>query len=178
MSENLSYIGEDTINDAIERMKSKGAEFANAYSTLMGDYERVKNNPTLLAKWNTLKKYADGVKATIQTINNSVDNSVNWLKDMFGMNGMSLQGMGNIGVLPLIPIAYVTAAIAALTYIIGEIYKFHALVQSGATSDQLTQAANGGVTGALNNVSSLVKWGGIAFAAYLLYKKYGHHLRD
>ena len=85
--DNLAYIGQEQIEAAINKLKAKGLVFSQSYQTLIDDYPKIKNNPKLLKRWTTLKSYADKTKATIQAINNSVDKSVNWLKDVFGLNG-------------------------------------------------------------------------------------------
>lgn len=173
MSNQLSYVGEQSLDNAVERLKSKGAAFSDAYQKHLALYVKVKDNPKLLSDWIRIKKYADGVKMTIQTINNSVDKSVNWLKDVFGFQSDNLQGLQGVGVLPLIPIAYVLAALAALTYVISEMIKFSVLVNKGATVEQLTKTTSG-----LTNLTDIIKWGGIAFGLYMLYQKFGHHLKD
>jgi len=167
MNTNLGYFGEDTLNNAVERLKAKGMEFSNAYSVLMSDYEKVKDNPQLLSKWQSLKNYADKTKAVIQTINNSVDSSVNWLRDVFGFSSGNLSGLAGVGVIPLVPIAYVLGAITALTYIVGEIYKFHTLVGKGATTEQLTNSG-----GVFSDLSGLVKWAVIGGAVWFAIKKW------
>lgn len=173
MPKQLGYMGEETLDNAVARLKSKGAAFSDAYQKHLALYDKVKGNPKLLSDWQRIKKYADGVKGTIQAINNSVDKSVNWLKDIFGFQSDNLQGLQGVGALPLIPIAYVVAAIAALTYVTSEMIKFSVLVYKGATVEQLTKP-----TGGLSNLTDIIKWGGIAFGLYMLYQKFGHHLKD
>lgn len=169
---NIGYVGQDTVESAIERLKAKGAIFAETYNRHLSLYDKVKNNPAQLSQWQSLKNKADYVKGLIQTVNNSVDKSVNWLRDVFGFQSSNLSGMNEVGVLPLIPIAYVLAAITALTYVVGDLSKFYTLVSKGATTEQLTDKPS-----IFSDTASIVKWGGIAFGLYLLYKKFGHHLK-
>ncbi len=165
----LGFVGEETFNNAINRLKQKGAEFSTAYQTHLANYEKVKGNPQLLSKWQSIKNYADKTKAVIQTINNSVDKSVNWLEDVFGMKKENVAGLAGVGALPLVPIAYVLGAVTALTYVIGQIYQFNTLVNKGATAEQLTQQSGG----AFGDLSNIVKWVVIGGAIWFAIKKFG-----
>lgn len=170
MQNELGLFGVESLESAIARFKAKGSEFANAYNAHLANYNKVKDNPQLLAKWQSIKNYADKTKAVIQTINNSVDSSVNWLKDVFGMQTDNLAGLNSVGALPLIPIAYVLAGITALTYVTGEMVKFGILVSKGATVDQLNQSSGSGF---FSNMSTITKWIVIGGAVYFAWKKWG-----
>ena len=182
--DNLAYIGQEQIEAAINKLKAKGLVFSQSYQTLIDDYPKIKNNPKLLKRWTTLKSYADKTKATIQAINNSVDKSVNWLKDVFGLNGTALNGMDEVGALPLIPVAYILAAIAAMTYIINQIYQFHIdavnydkFLATKPTPQQVIDFnvdKNAAIakTSVIGNLTDVVKYGVIAFGIYLAYKAF------
>jgi len=181
MENMLGFWGEETLDNAIAKMKEKGTAFSSAYNQHMANYNKVKSNPQLLAKWQTIKNYADKTKATIQAVNNSVDKSVNWLKDVFGMQTSNLNGLSNVGVLPLVPIAYVTAAIAGMTYVIGQIWQFNTeanqyadFVAKGATPQQIIEYKKETKTqGFLGNINDITKWVVIGGALYFAWKKWG-----
>lgn len=172
--------GEDTVEAAIGRLKAEGGKFAAAYDVLMGDRTIAARNPTTWAKWNALKTEADRIHSVISYINGAVDSGVNWLESVFGMGGMSA-----VSALPLIPLAYVTGAVAALTYIVGEIYKFHdslasvsALVSQGVPVEDAKAIVQGvtsqsGITGVLGKVENIAVIAvlGLAAYAYLSRKK-------
>lgn len=160
------------IDDTINSLRRKGAEFTDAYNVLMNDYSAAVNSGRE-AEWQQLKDYADTVKNTISYINNAID-SVGGVV----ANAIGLSGLGNMGFLPLIPIAYVTAAIAALTYIIGEIYKFHSLMN--ATPQQVQQVTQGqssggsisqAITGISASAATIAQWVVIGGLAYYLVPK-------
>lgn len=161
MPQELASISDD-VGAYIERLKAKGTEFAQAFKVHEANRERVKDNPELYKQWASINNYAYKVRDTIQTINNSVDSGVNWVRDLFGLDGMPQSG---VGALPLIPIAYVVGATTALTWVIGEIYKFNALVNRGI--DPTKQGTT------LGDTASLIKWGVIAVGVYFAWKKWG-----
>ena len=167
MSNQLASIGDD-VSAYVEKLKSKGAEFAQAYQVHMANYDKVKNNPALFKQWNDITVYANKVRDVIQTVNGAVDSSVNWLRDVFGLNGVP--AAPQLGAIPLIGIAYVTGAITALTWVVGKIYEFNKLVNMGATTEQLTRQSSSGM---FSDVSDIVKWGVIGFGIYMAWKKWG-----
>ena len=141
----------DSIGDAIQSLKDKAGGFVKAYQALMNSEAKVRANPKLYAEWKTLKGRADSVRQKIDYINGVVDSAAKWLKGVFGMSSAD-----TLGVAPLIPIAYVTAAIAALVYVTSDIYKFVAkvdLIKSGALpAEALTKE-----TGVFQNVADTTK---------------------
>ena len=145
----------------IDKLKSKGNEFSQAYQVHLANYERAKDNPELLAKWNSIKNYSDNVKKTIQTINSAVDSSVNWLSGAFGMAGISALPVAGV----VLSASYLIASIAALTWVIGQISQFNTLVNKGI--DPTKQGTFFG------DLGTIVQWGVIGFAVYAIWKKWG-----
>ncbi|MBT9174239.1 MAG: hypothetical protein DDT21_02651 [Syntrophomonadaceae bacterium] len=156
----------ETLESAVARMKARGAEFSRAYNQHIANRARVRHNPALLRRWQRIKDYADRTKSVITTVNRAVDRSSNWLRDIIG-------GDGGIGALPaLMPVAYVIAAIAAMTFAINEIWSFHrsigALVGAGATPGQVSdflrdREARPGFLGNITAIVQLAIIGGVAW---------------
>lgn len=152
----------DELLSAIDRLKQKGAEFAAAYNQFVANYDVISDMPDLVSEWNMIKSYADTVKNTVSWINNAVDSAANWFKSAFGFSGLNA-----VGAIPLIPIAYVTAALAALTYAIGRMVEFNAKVDL-VRANKLPGSALTDSNGPLADASSLAKWIVIGAAAYFL----------
>lgn len=170
------------INSALSELKLRGQSFVQAYNQLLSDQAAAKQNPSLYAEWQGIKTKADMVANTIAWINKQVDAGINWLQgiardvaqgiDYLGQTSYSdtinqplmgfpeierRTGLHGLGIIPIVlTVAYVTAAIAALLYVINLIYQFHQkllLVNQGKLS--ATSLSSPGI---LSTLSTSAKW--------------------
>ena len=145
-------------------------------------------DPATAAEWQSLKTRADDVRSKIDYINSLVDKAANWVSDMTTLNREQIldQGvlygsggaLGSLGFIPaLIPLAYVTAAIAGLVYVTGDIYKFTqklALVEQGKLpASELDKGALDKGTDLIKQITLLALVGG-AIYFFWKYKKGSH----
>lgn len=161
-------IAEKTTFDAVlENLRSKGQQFSIVYQDFLNNRAYISGNPELIEKWDSINRYAISVKNTIIYINETVDSASNWLKNTIGLSGREIgEQSQNLGFIQVLPVAYLTAAIAALTYVIGQIVEFNTrvdLVKNGLIKpDQLNTGEN-----IFASTSNLIKWGLIAAGVYL-----------
>lgn len=100
--------------DLVGRWKQYAADFEKNYQALLAQQSFVATRPALYYQWRTL--VADGantrakiqsITQTIGSVTGAVSNAWDWLKSTVGLSGQ-------LGFLPLIPIAVISASIAAV----------------------------------------------------------------
>lgn len=98
----------------LENLKAKANEFLQS----VGILQNIENNtvlvPELEAQRQSLLSVAGGIKTTIDTISGSIDATINWVKSMLGLSTQP-DTIGNLELFPLLGIAVVAAAVAAIT---------------------------------------------------------------
>jgi hypothetical protein len=176
-------LSEVSFDEAITALKQNGARFANVYRDFMNAEYWAKQNPQLYAQWKHAKEKADFVKNTIVYINSKVEGSINWFSNVFGLNGVNaLAGINqnqNLGLLPLVPVAYVLGASAAVIGAISlmsnsmaNIYEYKRkadLVEQGqADPDILNQEDKNTLS---SQLSGVLKFGLVLVAAYYIVPK-------
>jgi len=112
----------------LNRFKAKANEFMNALDRLNNIGEVP---PNLAEEFSYLTTTAEVVSGTIQTITGTVDSVTGFFSDFFAFDGVAAtrdyinnkpaQGMGLI---PLIPVAMIAGAIAAMSKFIADVYVF------------------------------------------------------
>lgn len=173
-------LGEVSFSQAIDTLKANGARFANVYRDFIGSEAIARTDPTFYARWRDIKSKADNVKNTIVYINEKVEGAFSWFNNSFGLNGVALaqnatQNMKGLGVLPLLPVAYVLGASAAviasislMTNFLGDIYEYKRkadIVQAGGDASQLNDADQNSFA---VQIGGVLKFGLILAAAYFI----------
>jgi len=161
-------LGEDDpglIESAINNLKQKAYDFSRVYNEFVNNYQYIVNYPDLLEEWNSLKSYADKVRSTIDYITGAVDSATQWVGKLFGIPPST-----QLGALPLIPVAAITAAVAAITWSVSEMIKFNQkvnLIKSGAAPGSILDDS----PTVIGEASSLLKWAVIGGLVYFLAPK-------
>lgn len=114
----------------IEQFKAKAQEFMQAL-------QRLHNIPAgdvpenLQGEYSNLMGTAQTIQGTIGWITSTVDSVISTVSNIFGFNGVDytrdyVNGSGNtgMGIVPLVPIAAITAGIAAMSKFISDVYLF------------------------------------------------------
>ena len=91
----------------VQQLKAKAQEFVAMADRVKRTEQTVKNDPKLYAEFLTLNARADAVRETIQKVTGGFDKMYGYVRDKLGL--------GEMGILPIIPIAVSGAAIAAIT---------------------------------------------------------------
>lgn len=175
-------LGDLNFQQAIDALKANGARFTQVYTEFLGTEYFVKNDPVLYARFNTIKREADRVKNTIIYINKAVGDAFDWFGGLFNLNGIDtlnrVQNLKGLGVVPLIPIAYVLSAsaavlavIATMTYFLSDAYKYKRkadLIAQGVDPSDLNERDANSFG---SQISDVVKFGLILAAAYFIVPK-------
>lgn len=164
----MSALAEISFDSAIASLREKAASFANTYRQFSSLEYIAQKDPALYSEWKTAKTRAEYVINTVSWINRQVDAAASWLGNMFNLNGV--QG---IGAIPLIPVAYVVAAISAMTFAgnamlstMGRIYEFKRrmdLVDSGQAGTDILETPDTSISG---QIGTALKWVIIGAAVY------------
>jgi hypothetical protein len=170
---------DSAFDNAINSLRQKGAEFSRVYDTFLSNQSYALSNPALADEWLSIKSKADAVRGTISYINNVVDSASNWLSGVFGLSGTQLGCAAcdhhkQLGWLPLLPVAYVTAAVTALTYVIGAIIENNrkiSLLRDGYLTGDQYGNNNKGLFGGIENILKIALIGAGIYIALPVIKK-------
>ena len=106
----------------LEKFKMQAREFAEAFRTLLDAEPYVSDKPELRGEFEELYDSGLTIKNTVDKVTRTVDAVTGYFKDSFGLDGVRRGGA--LGVLPLVPIAAITAAIAYMSGWGAEVYMF------------------------------------------------------
>lgn len=165
----------------LTRFKGKADEFMSAL-TRLNSIQKIP--PNLQEEYSDLQSSAGYIKATITTIVSTVDSVTGFFSDFFGFDGVSAtknyinNRPSQLGLIPLVPIAAITGALAIMTKFISDVYLFERKVQEqlrlestgmppadaakiiGKMSDQ----------GLLQQLGSIARPAGFAIGAFFIFK--------
>lgn len=141
----------------VNELKARAAEFMNLFSDLETRQAQAAA-AGLSAEYNNLMSRGATIKARVLQVTNAIDGVYNSVSNLFGLSGFKPgSGLGNLGLIPLIPIAIIVGAIALMVSWITDAYtmrnKLAAAQAVGANAAQITQIASGGGGGLLSTVT-------------------------
>jgi len=97
-----------------QKYKTRAAEFMNAYQSLATMAPVAYKDPALTAEYEKVMSRGKTYHGVMSTIMEKIDDAISWASSWWSDEGTTVQGMGNLGVLPLVPIAVIGASMAAL----------------------------------------------------------------
>lgn len=101
--------------DVIGKFKSAVAKFQAEYATLQSINIDPVKYPDLSKMQLDLLRSGNTIKETIRSITGAVDSAWSWIKSTFGFDGLhQMAQINGLGIAPLIPIAVVVGAVAAM----------------------------------------------------------------
>jgi hypothetical protein len=109
----------------IDKFKTRIAEFTNVFTRLKSIGPQMQSIPELNAEYQSLMARGNAIQTTIDTLTGSINKAVQWFKNVFGMDGVGMAGRGQLGVLPLLPIAAISGALALIGYWVSDVYTFN-----------------------------------------------------
>lgn len=123
-----SIIPEDTTQlppedqGVIERFKARIAEFRSLFARLQGARDQVPAE--MQEDYQGLVDRGTTIQGTIDTITSGINTAVNWFKGAFGLNAVNLSQRGQLGAIPLLPVAAIAGAMALIGYWITDTMQF------------------------------------------------------
>ncbi len=106
----------------IERFKARIAEFRDLFARLRGVSNQVPAE--LQGEYHDLISRGSTIQSTIDTITGGINKAVDWFKGAFGMDAVGMARQGQLGLIPLLPVAAITASLALIGYWITDTMKF------------------------------------------------------
>lgn len=162
--------GMDTLesewNDAVDALKKKAVQFSDLEKKLEQLAPVVEKNPQYKDEYDSLMSKAQWIKKTVMQITGTVDSAAQKLSGLgFDRHLQSMGKMGalEMGFLPVVPIAVILGASAAMTYWITDAYsltqKLRAAERTGASASQTADILNAGSGGSIFSVGGAGKVG-------------------
>lgn len=132
----------------VNELKARAAEFMNLFQDLEARQGQAMA-AGLMAEYSELMGRGASIKARVLQVTSAIDSVYNSVSNLFGLAGYKPgSGLGNLGLIPLIPIAVIVGAIALMVSWITDAYnlrnKLAAAQSAGANAAQITQIASGG----------------------------------
>lgn len=152
--------------DAVNKLKSSAADFVALLSRVDKTGLLVMDNPKLRAERARLIDRAAIVRGTIERVTQGVDYVHSVYDQVFGNN--EVNGLSNLGIIPLVPIVVIAGAGAGITYWITDAVKFlkrvdevEALKSEGMTSREAYAIVDRekGIIGFLRSATPLIAVG-------------------
>ena len=106
----------------IERFKARIAEFQEWFTRLGQVGDRVP--PEMMGEYENLISRGSTIQSTIDTITGGIDKAVSWFKGAFGLDAVTLAKRGQLGAIPLLPVAAISGAMALIGYWITDTMQF------------------------------------------------------
>lgn len=116
-------------NNAVDKLRLKGEEFSRVYDLIINSENIASTNDDLYSDYESIKFKGNAIKATIEKVTRLVDEAFNASSNIIGQdNTINMiernSHMDGLGFIPLIPIAVITAAIAAITYWVNDAMQY------------------------------------------------------
>ena len=117
----------------IEKFKDKAKQFWALWNKLAGEQYDMATRPLeIQSQYSDLISRGQSIKSTIETVTGAIDKAAatyqdvkNWLAEKFGLNGVEIdEKTGQLGIIPLIPIAIIGASLAAMGKWVLDAYEF------------------------------------------------------
>lgn len=176
-----------TVQDVslLEKFKAKAAEFTQAFTSLV-NMDTSALTPEQKDEYLSLRSTGDNIYSTIDWITSSVDNVTGFFSDFFNFDGIGAvreyinEPEQQLGIIPLIPIAAISGALAIMAKFAKDVYLFerkiteqNRLIAGGVPPAQAAEIIKkiGGNT-FLETAKDIIKPVSIAFVLWLAYRFY------
>lgn len=177
-----TQLGIYSFDDAVADVKAKAEQFANLYRTFMSGEPIAAQNQQLYSQWKSVASKVSAIKSSVSWVTNLFDSAGTLISNTFGLSGV--QGLGLI---PIVPIAALVAASAALVYginlmseTVASISEFKqrtdvvAQMNAQRAAQGLPPLSSSDVANIINKPSqaqTILTWGLVAAAAYFILPK-------
>jgi hypothetical protein len=172
--------------DVVGKFKDHAQNFKEHYVTLQGERGLVSRmDSAARADYEKLMKRGQVVGSTIKSVMSKVDAAFSWFRDKTGMSNdeilnteLRAKGLGEMGVLPLVPAAIIAGAITLITKWVFDAVAFEkriaaqkALMSQGVPATEasriVTQTVEAGtIGGATKSIAALGIIGLIGFGLW------------
>lgn len=162
--------------NVVAQFKAAAQAMEQAYARLMSQADYIRSRPALRAQFDALASRASLVRSTVQSIRSNLESAVDWLRSV----GAAV-GLNGLGVVPLIGIAAIAAAVALVTKWTTDTIKFLAVVSeqrrleaAGVAPEraaEITRGTAATAAGIATGAQWLIPLGIIGLGAWFLWKR-------
>lgn len=172
----------------VDEFKLKAQEFYTALQVLLSleNDPAITSDSKLITEWKELVNRGYKIRDVVQYVTAKIDAAVNWFKSTFsGYDDLEAQELytqqfGAFPLLALVPIAAIAAAAALMVKFVSDVYIFnkkiaeiHKLIDQGIAPEKAAALVKATEPAPLlGNLSTIVKWGAIGFAAWIIYNEF------
>lgn len=114
----------------LEKFRQAAIEFRDALASLVSMQSYVQSRPALKKEYDGLMSTGSTIKATVEYITTTVDKVTGFFSNLFGLGNMPMYARpsSQLGVIPLIPIAMISGAVAVMGKWVRDVYLFERTV--------------------------------------------------
>lgn len=105
--------------NAVANLRAKAAEFQALREQVLESYSIAKEYPSLLSEYESLIFKSNIIESTIKSVTSGIDIIFGMFNTVF--NDENVDGLG---IVPLVPVAVILSAVAAITYWIKSTVKY------------------------------------------------------
>lgn len=154
-----------------EASQSMVEEFRQKSNQFTQEFHRLENNRQILVNAGYGEEF-DSVYSAATVTMNTISSAASMISDAWGwaMESFGLAGIRGLGIAPLVPAAIIAGAIAAITYIISDMYELNTradLLRSGMDPAQI----NAGLGAPGSELSKTIIYAVFGVAAILIVPK-------
>lgn len=121
-------------DNAVNKLRQKATEFNNIYNLVVNSENVIADDLELYKEYDSIRYKGDLIKGTIKKATGLIDEVYSAASSIIGEdNTINMLKTGAIteglGILPFLPIMFVTSAIAAITYWVNDAIKYLSKVE-------------------------------------------------
>lgn len=160
---NTGTVLSNTWEAAVQNLKQKALEFRDLFTWLQSKSHIAARDPVVKAEYDKVMARGSAVRTGVEKTTGGIDWVTGQLREKFGINSRA-----TMGAIPMIPIAVIAAAIAAITAWLADAYKLKSkiqyLEQHNITGGAAIDVLNG------NPLNSMIGIAAIGAVLYFIYK--------
>lgn len=157
----------------LDKFRVEATRFRDAFLALGSTREFAQSRPELKAEYDALSSRGQTIKSTVEYITRTVDQVTGFFSDAWASTSSAAKrffGLGiapprNLGIIPLIPIAAITGAVALMAKFVSDVYLFERKVgeqkrleDQGLSPGEASSIVRNTVGGGLFDVLGGLKW--------------------
>jgi hypothetical protein len=115
--------------DVVGKFRNAAADYDRAISTAQSYADVAAESPELKAQYDAAMSTYDTLRERIASVQQAISSAMGWFRNLFSA---ASPGMHGLGILPLVPIALVTATLAVVAYEARQVWTLNAKLSAAA----------------------------------------------
>lgn len=120
--------------DVVGKFRNAAADYDRAISTAQSYADVAAESPDLKAQYDSAMSTYETLKEKIASVQQSIASAMGWFRNLFSAAEPAMRGSGlrGLGILPLVPIALVSATLAVVAYEAKQVWTLNAKLSAAA----------------------------------------------